>query len=214
MLLALECSASTRSIALWDAGRVAASRRHPEVRQTSLFALIDDALNEIGARRDAITGMAVGLGPGSYTGIRAAIAVAQGWELATQIRLQGISSAEVCARRCQSEGIQGDVAVVIDAQRQECYLAEYRIRPDSCALLEPLRLVTRSEVRSRADAGLQLVGPELEAQGLEGRRILPDAAILAAIASTRSEFQSGDRLKPIYLRATTFVKAAPPRVAS
>jgi tRNA threonylcarbamoyladenosine biosynthesis protein TsaB len=212
MLLALECSAATRSIALSDAGRVLATRRHPEVRQTSLFSLIQDALNEIGASREAITGVAIGLGPGSYTGIRAAIAIAQGWELATQVRLQGISSVEVCAHQCRADGVWGDVAVVIDAQRQECYLAEFRISSESCAPLAPLRLVSRSEVRSRAEAGLLLAGPELEVQGLDGRRVVPDAAALAAMASTQTEFVPGDRLIPIYLRPTAFVKAVPPRV--
>ena len=59
--------------------------------------------------------IAVGLGPGSYTGIRAAIAVAQGWQLARGIKLLGINSVECLAAQAQAGKIFGRVNVVIDA---------------------------------------------------------------------------------------------------
>ncbi|MBL9139161.1 MAG: tRNA (adenosine(37)-N6)-threonylcarbamoyltransferase complex dimerization subunit type 1 TsaB [Verrucomicrobiales bacterium] len=214
MLLALECSSATRSVALWEADRVVASRRHPDLRQAGVFALIEQVLAESGIPRDAIGTLAIGLGPGSYTGIRAAIAIAQGWELATRVRLRGVSSAEVCAQQCHQEGWRGDIAVVIDAQRQECYLAPFRIEAQAVTATAPIRLVSRAEARAVAESGVRLVGPELEAQGLQGSRVFPDATALARLAAMRTDDHRGDRLEPIYLRATSFVKAAPPRVTA
>jgi len=63
--------------------------------------------------------IAVGLGPGSYTGVRAAIALAQGWQLAREIKLLGVSSVEAIAVQAQAEKIFGRVNVVMDAQRNE-----------------------------------------------------------------------------------------------
>ena len=71
--------------------------------------------------------IAVGLGPGSYTGIRAAIAMAQGWQLARGVKLLGVSSAEALAAQAQAENIFGRVNLVIDAQRGEFYLATWEI---------------------------------------------------------------------------------------
>jgi tRNA threonylcarbamoyladenosine biosynthesis protein TsaB len=78
--------------------------------------------------REEIEVIAVGLGPGSYTGIRAAIAVAQGWQLARGVKLLGVSSAD---RMSGGAGAGGEnfraVNVVIDAQRGEFYLATWEI---------------------------------------------------------------------------------------
>ena len=84
-------------------------------------------LREAGLEREQIEVIAVGLGPGSYTGIRVAISIAQGWQLARGVKLLGVSSAECLAAQAQAEKIFGRVNVVIDAQRNEFYLAAYEI---------------------------------------------------------------------------------------
>ena len=52
--------------------------------------MIESALAEAKIEREQIEVIAVGLGPGSYTGIRAAISVAQGWQLARGVKLLGV----------------------------------------------------------------------------------------------------------------------------
>ena len=79
----------------------AADHREPRARP-GRPALIDDALREAGVEREQIDCLAIGLGPGSYTGVRAAIAVAQGWQLARGIRLLGVSTAETSPARMRS----------------------------------------------------------------------------------------------------------------
>ena len=97
---------------------------------TRALGMIEGALREAGLEREQIEVIAVGLGPGSYTGIRAALSLAQGWQLACRpggMKLLGVSSAECVAAQAQAEKIYGRVNVVIDAQRNEFYLAAYEI---------------------------------------------------------------------------------------
>src|SRR6266404_4706107 len=124
-ILALEFSSSQRSVAVVQPGRaeevIEAGSQGPNA-----LGMIAEALRAAGLEREQIECLAIGLGPGSYTGIRSAIALAQGWQLAAgqhRIKLLGISSAECLAAGAKAEGLQGSVYVVIDAQRNEFYLA-------------------------------------------------------------------------------------------
>jgi tRNA threonylcarbamoyladenosine biosynthesis protein TsaB len=212
-ILALEFSSAQRSVAVVVTaadGRPLTTSKVVEAAtgHTMMpFAMIEKALRSAGVEREGIEVIVVGLGPGSYTGIRAAIALAQGWQLATGAKLLGLSSAECVAAQAQAEGLTGKCSVVIDAQRQEFYLADYEIDPGGRRQLTPLRLATLAEVREREVAGEQLVGPEVTRWFPNGRILYPGAARLGEIAVKRSDFVAGEKLEPIYLRETTFVKA-------
>jgi len=173
--------------------------------------MIDEALREAGWEREQLGCVAVGLGPGSYTGIRTAIAIAQGWQLATEVKLVGMSSIDCIAAQAQSEGITGQIVVAVDAQRHEFYAVSYELTRESWRAAEPVRLVTERAMHDRAKAAEALVGPEVTKWFPGGRRIFPRAAMLARLASGETTFVRGEALEPIYLRATTFVKAPPPR---
>jgi tRNA threonylcarbamoyl adenosine modification protein YeaZ len=210
-ILALEFSASQRSVA------VACGSAHVrEVIDTSPgksmkpFAMIESALAEANLRREELECIAVGLGPGSYTGIRAGIALAQGWQLATGLKLLGLSSVEAIAAQAQADGLRGLVNVVVDAQRGEFYLATWELTDKAAREAEPLRIVGRDVIESSSDR--PLIGPEVTKWFPQGHIVHPRAATLAALASTRNDFVPGEKLEPIYLRETSFVKAPPPRV--
>jgi tRNA threonylcarbamoyl adenosine modification protein YeaZ len=238
-ILALEFSSAQRSVAVWDAaagvkvgllgrrqaveaslpeggaqrsarptGRGAAA---PGGRNTQAFALIEAALQEAQCEREEIECIAVGLGPGSYTGIRVAIAIAQGWQFARAVKLLGLSSVECLAAQGQAEGRQGRCTIAVYAQRNEFYVATYEITPPGRREIEPLRLASFAEVQRRADAGEHLAGPELTQWFPSARNLFPDAAALAQLAAARSDFVAGEHLEPIYLRPAAFVKAPPPR---
>jgi len=120
-ILALEFSSPQRSVAVLRAGDTVAATEVIESggNGTHAFAMIESALREAKLEREQIEVIAVGLGPGSYTGIRVALSVAQGWQLARGVKLAGIGSAECLAERARAEKIFGRVNVVIDAQRNE-----------------------------------------------------------------------------------------------
>ena len=113
---------------------------------TNAFGLIEKVLAAAKISREEIEVIAVGLGPGSYTGIRAAIAVAQGWQLARGVKLLGVSSAECLAAQAQAEKIFGRVNVVIDAQRNEFYLATWEISEAERKEIEPLKIVPAADI--------------------------------------------------------------------
>ena len=90
-ILALEFSSRQRSVAITDGDQLLAHVETDEFRQSPL-TLIDRALTEACLPRDSITTIALGIGPGSYTGIRGAIATAQGWQLASNVHLLAVPS--------------------------------------------------------------------------------------------------------------------------
>ena len=208
-ILALEFSSPQRSVAVVQPGEF-----HEALGSSEPFAMIDAALRDAKLEREQIDCLAIGLGPGSYTGIRSAISIAQGWQLARPIRLLGVSSAEAIAAQAQAEGITGRVHVIVDAQRGEFYLASYELTSESLREIEPLRIVSAAEVTQRANDAGALIGPEVTKWFPTGKTIFPRAAILGKLALARTDFISGEKMQPIYLRETKFVKAPPPRIIS
>lgn len=218
-ILALEFSSAQRSVAVLRAGDDAVSAEIVESggRGTNAFGMIEKALAEAKLEREQIGVIAVGLGPGSYTGIRAAISVAQGWRLACGVKLLGVSSADCLAAQARAEKIFGRLNVVIDAQRNEIYLAGYDITAAGWCEVAPLKILSPAEISSPAggEAGPAVfTGPEAVRWFPAGKILFPRAAALAELASRRSDFVPGGGLEPIYLRATSFVKAPRPRIVS
>ncbi len=193
-------------------GFVRGRAMQPGGRTTHAFHLIERALAEAQLEREQIECLAIGLGPGSYTGIRAAIALAQGWQLARDIRILGLSSVECLAAEAQTRKCFGKINIVIDAQRKEFYLAGYEVSETVRREVERLRVASWGEVEAGMNAGEMVVGPEVSRWFPAGREIFPSAAALGQLAVNRTEYVSGERLEPIYLRETQFVKAAPLRV--
>src|SRR5437762_14261728 len=98
-ILALEFSSPQRSVAVVEAVPLTDPTTLSEIvegegRITNALPLVEQSLREAGVEREQIDCLAVGIGPGSYTGIRSAIALAQGWQLAREIKLLAISSVE------------------------------------------------------------------------------------------------------------------------
>ena len=207
IVLALEFSSERRSVALARDGAVLAEAvEQTGGRGTNVFALVEKVLAAAKILREEIEVLAVGLGPGSYTGIRAAIAVAQGWQLARGVKVLGVNSAEALAAQAQAEKILGRVNVAIDAQRGEFYLAMWEISATARREVAPLKIVAAAELQARLAAGDICVGPEMKTV------LVPAAAMVAQLAAGRSDFIAGEKLEPVYLRETTFVKAPPARV--
>jgi tRNA threonylcarbamoyladenosine biosynthesis protein TsaB len=200
-ILALEFSSERRSVALVRDGQLLAETFEIGGRATTAFSLIEKILAEARLERNAITAVAVGLGPGSYTGIRAAIAMAQGWQLARNVRMIGISSVEAIAAQAAAQGMSGLVNIVVDAQRKEFYLATWELSTTEHREIMPLKIVAAAEIAARQQAGELLAGPET------GTIIYPSAATVAQLAGTRPTITESEALEPIYLRQTTFIKS-------
>src|SRR5215467_1746824 len=116
-ILAFEFSSSQRSVAILQvrspSGPTVLAAEVVESGNVSTrpMAMIEEVLRQAGLEREQVECVAVGLGPGSYTGVRTAIALAQGWELGRAVKLIGISSAECLAAQARTEGMTGQVLV-------------------------------------------------------------------------------------------------------
>lgn len=213
-ILALEFSSRVRSVAVWDteapAWTAPAVASESTARATPVFTLIETALRRAGLDRKAIERIAVGLGPGSATGIRAAIAVAQGWHLARGVTVVGRNSLDVLAAGLQAGGMRGPVRLVSDAQRGEWHVARYELGPSAAVPVEELRLVSREQLRAWLHTGETVLGPDAAAALPGARDAFPEATMLARLAVWCVPDMPPEHLQPVHLRAPAFVKASLP----
>jgi tRNA threonylcarbamoyladenosine biosynthesis protein TsaB len=215
-ILALEFSSDRRSVAVVDRPARGASVLCAEVFETGgqgthLLQLVERALREASVEREQIEVIAVGLGPGSYAGIRAAIALGQGWQVAREIKLIGISSVECLVAAARVQPWSGRLDLLIDAQRAEFYHAAYELGETAPRAVTALKLITMAEAQALAQPNATLAGPGITRWFSAAHDLFPRAADLGQLAADRDTFVSGEQLEPIYLRATSFVKAPPPR---
>ena len=130
-------TAATAAAVLLADGRTVERRHDPEAGErpghaARLLALIEAALEDAGAGWSDVGRLAVGVGPGGFTGLRIGIATARGLAQARAIPLVGVGSLEALAA-----GHEGPVAAVLDARRGEAFLAAYE---DGVELLAPAAL--------------------------------------------------------------------------
>ena len=204
-ILAVEFSSLQRSVA------VLAGRSASEVVQTGADALdalqmADTALRDAAIERAQIGMIVVGLGPGSYNGIRAAIALARGWQMARPVKVCGMSSVECVAEQARDQGFRGSVAVAVDAQRDEFYLGRYEISAQYCEVVAPLQVLGLDEILRIQASGATIIGPHVADRIPNARNFFPRAATLGKLGMLLGEAIACSRLEPIYLRETSFVK--------
>jgi tRNA threonylcarbamoyl adenosine modification protein YeaZ len=201
LILAFDTATPAVTVALYDGARVVAqecaadARRHGEL----LAVFIDKTLHSAGADRASLTAIAVGTGPGPYTGLRTGLVTARVLGAALGIRVDGICTLDVIAADAAQSSAGGrEFLVATDARRKELYWARYG--PSGRRLSGP-------EVSPAAElpAGLPVAGeggllyPELDAEPIEPR--YPAAARLACLAAERiAAGTPAAAAQPLYLR--------------
>jgi len=209
-ILALEFATPRRSVAVAADGVVLASAAEQGGREVHAFALIASVLRQANLRRDQIECVTVGTGPGSYAGIRMAIAIAQGWRLAGGVKLLAVRSADAVAAQAHESGWRGRLHTIADAQRGEFFSAEYELGATQWRLVKPFELIAAGAEGGQSGAGEHFVRCDVAEQ--EGETVLvPDAAMIVRLAAARNDFVTGPELEPVYLRKAEFVKATPRR---
>lgn len=215
-ILALEFSSSRRSVAVRVRGGEASDVQMVETRaplgeRTVALRLVEDALRAAGVERRDVEKVVVGLGPGSFTGIRMAITIAQGWRLATGCAIEGVSSMDALAWEGWKAGWRGRVSLAMDAQRGAYYLADYELTEQGRSRVDALRVVARSVLMDGQARGWRVAGPDL-GEGMTGAvELMPSASGVAVLSAEGARWEPGGELRPIVLRETSFVKAVAPR---
>ena len=126
MLLAFDTATSRVTVALHDGHAVVASHdadqamRHGEMLAPGIERVLADA----GAGIEAVTAVAVGVGPGPFTGLRVGLVTARVLALTRGVALYGVCTLDVIAAEARRDGLE-ELTVVTDARRKEVYLAAY-----------------------------------------------------------------------------------------
>jgi tRNA threonylcarbamoyladenosine biosynthesis protein TsaB len=212
MLLVIDTATRRSVIAVGDGSGVrGSSEREVGHRHGShLLEQLDEALARSGAHRGAIGAIAVGTGPGSFTGLRVGLATAKTLAYARRLPLVGIPSTDAL-RLAAAGALPGDggVAVALPAGAHDHYLALPDARP---ALLAPGALA--GAVPARLSVAAVDLGPEIlgEAAATLGRAALDGlAAALLSLAAARLASGPPDdpaTLVPTYVALPRGVTAA------
>jgi len=221
-LLAFETATEACSVAVWIDCEVRerfdlAPRRHAELALPWAEAL----LAEGGLAKSQLDAIAVGRGPGAFTGVRLAIAIAQGIALALDRPVVPVSTLAALAVRAGAR----DVVAAIDARMGEVYVGAYRCEGGDATLVDRERVSKPGDVVVPDGAwvgvgtGFGAVDGALAATlGLQrfDAGALPhasDVAHLAALAFARGEAVAPERAEPAYLRDNVALTLAEQRAS-
>lgn len=216
LLLAIETATAQSSVALVDDTHVVASaslgvaRRHGEF----VTPAIDFCLRQAGTTIDRVTGVAIGLGPGLFTGLRVGIATAQMIAATRSLPVVGLSSLDVLAFPVRHA--RRRTCAVVDARRGELAWASYRCVPGGVQRDGDIQLGTLdrlvADIRAQAEDVL-VVGDgaiahrdaleDVDATVAGPESAWPSAGVLGALAVPRfirEETQHATELRPLYLR--------------
>jgi len=187
LILAFDTATDVATSALVSDGEVLGERIS---RAVTLLEDVDDLLRQAGAHTADVEGLAVGIGPGSFTGIRVGLATARGLALALGVPVAGVSTLDAL-----SAGAPGAVPVV-DARRREVFVLQGEPRvvaPAELDLSPGTTCVGSGAVRYRSL--IEAAGAEVPADGDE--RHVPRARFHAMLAR---DFGPAEAVEPLYLR--------------
>jgi tRNA threonylcarbamoyladenosine biosynthesis protein TsaB len=214
-LLAIETSTEACSVALVHGDEIIARSELAPRRHTELVLPMADALlAEAGLGRHALDAIAVGRGPGAFTGVRLGVALAQGMALALDRPVVPVSS--LAALALEAPENEAATLAIIDARMGEVYAACYRrdgaggwlaldaervCAPDALSLpaADAWNVVGSGWTTYAEVLRAQLTGPLVQADGDR----YPQAARVAELAVR--EYQTGravppEQALPVYLR--------------
>jgi len=201
LVLALDTSTAATSVALVDGDRLLAERlevaanRHGEL----LSPLVEQVVADAGVRLQDVGRVAVGVGPGPFTGLRVGLATAVSLSDALGVPAVGVCSLDAVAFAADRPWSDG-FAVVTDARRKEVYWARYAggRRVDGPHVDRP------AVVAERLDAGTRVVGSAVPLYAVElAGHVLDETSPYpapAAIARLSLDDAWSLPVQPLYLR--------------
>jgi tRNA threonylcarbamoyladenosine biosynthesis protein TsaB len=184
LILAFDTATDVATSALVGDGEVLGERTS---RAVTLLEDVDALLRQAGTHTRDVEALAVGVGPGSFTGVRIGLSTARGLALALGIPVAGVSTLDALAA-----GAPGAVPV-IDARRREVFVPGRVVAPADLEV-EPGTLHVGSGALRYRDV-LEAAGAEIPPD--DDERHLPRARFHAELAR---DFRPAEEVEPLYLR--------------
>ncbi|RKY65697.1 MAG: tRNA (adenosine(37)-N6)-threonylcarbamoyltransferase complex dimerization subunit type 1 TsaB [Candidatus Latescibacterota bacterium] len=215
-VLGIETATELASVALVEDGEVLAEVLLPLRRKLTeeLVPVIDWTLKRAGVKLGELDGVAVSIGPGSFTGLRVGMSTAKGLCFACGLPLVGVPTLKAMASRLALS--QLPICPLLDARRNQIYSALYKFEGGSLKELSPPRATSLEELLSSLERPVVFTG---DAVGKFRRKIeelkcgatfappelsRPAASSVAALGSVAlAEGETSDlsSLEPIYIRS-------------
>jgi tRNA threonylcarbamoyladenosine biosynthesis protein TsaB len=213
VLLTFDTATPYVTVALHDGEDVVAELRSEQRMKhgEQLAPLIEQVLADAGIVRQDLTALAVGIGPGPFTGLRVGLVTARTLAFVLEIPVYGVCSLDIIAVEAAlgAEPVGADFVVATDARRKEVYLAAYDDtgrRTDGPEVVRPVDAATEVPV---AGEGAELY-PEAFPHG--HGPVLPSAGWLArAVAEELAELHDPE---PMYLRRPDAIAPGAPKRVS
>lgn len=205
-LLVVDTALGLCTAAAWDGAR-ATARSQPMARghQEALAPLVQAVMAEAGLAFGQLDGVGVTVGPGSFTGLRVGLALAQGLGAALDRPVVGLSTLDALAASVEPDG--RPTTAVIDARRGQVYARAFDAAGRAIGPAEPVALTDLAERLKPAGEGGRLVGtgallaaeaaPDWTAVDLAGPT--PEALIQLTLRALSDGAVAAPR--PQYLRA-------------
>jgi tRNA threonylcarbamoyladenosine biosynthesis protein TsaB len=203
-ILALDAAGAACSAALWRDGAIAVHRRRPMQRghAEALMPLLMELLAEAGIGFADLGQIAVGVGPGSFTGIRIALAAARGIGLAASLPVVGVDSFSAVAAALPAMLRPGETLLIVIDSKREALFGQYYdagLTPiGEVHVLAPEALLARRPPGPLVIAGdgASLLPAVAEARIAEGDHAV-DAIAIARLAAAGKTLRQP---RPLYLR--------------
>ena len=184
IILAIETATSSCSVALAYGG-VVFSRNEVgnNIHSKVLLEMVQEVLAQAQISNEQIQAVAVGQGPGSFTGLRIGVGVAQGIAYGINVPMVGVSSLDALANQAPNNG---QVIAGIDARMGEVYWCEYLKTDDDVQRIDSLKVSPPSDIISQgidedASSQIQLLGNAwAEYQGQFSTELLDKADVVEA----------------------------------
>ncbi|WP_347291897.1 tRNA (adenosine(37)-N6)-threonylcarbamoyltransferase complex dimerization subunit type 1 TsaB [Kluyvera georgiana] len=228
-ILAIDTATEACSAALWNEGSTSAHfELCPREHTQRILPIVQDILTESGVSLTELDALAFGRGPGSFTGVRIGIGIAQGLALGAELPMIGVSTLATMAQGAWRKQGATRVLAAIDARMGEVYWAEYQRDEQGVWHGEETEAVLKPEAVQQRLAELNgewaTVGtgwaawPEM-AQGAnvtlnDGGVTLPEAEDMLPIACqllAQGKTVAVEKAEPVYLRNEVAWKKLPGR---
>lgn len=194
MILLVDTATRTPVVGLADADGTLLAERHWQSRHRhgeELLARLDDVLAEAGTNRRALTGVVVGTGPGSFTGLRIGLAMAKTVAYTLRIPIVGLSSTRALALAAtHADPAANRITIALPAGAADRYVHRFRVVDGLPVEAKPVALVATPPKADERDGeeigGLALALARLGAQALaNGEQSDPATLVPAYVALPR-----------------------------